>query len=64
MGVRPDIEVDNNPRTSYDGIDTQLEHAIEVLKLWLEEEPVVVPVAPSQKRNMAYDESGSCAAKR
>ena len=24
MGVSPDIEVDNNPRTTYDGRDTQL----------------------------------------
>ena len=64
MGVTPDIVVDNNPRTSYDGVDTQLEHAIEVLKTWLKEEPVVVPKAPAHKRNMALDESESCAAKR
>lgn len=63
MGVIPDIEVDNNPRTSYEGVDTQLEHAIEVLKDWLQEEPVVVPTAPS-KRNMAYDDAESCKAKR
>ena len=61
MGVEPDILVDNNPRTNYDGKDTQLEHAIKVLKEWLEEEPVVVPTAPSKKRNMAYDETETCA---
>ena len=64
MGVEPDIAVDNNPRTSYDGIDTQLEHAIEVLKKWIELEPVVVPQAPEHKRNMAFDDSANCAAKR
>ena len=63
MGVTPDIVVDNNPRTSYDGIDTQLEHAIEFLKTWLEEEPVVVPLAPKHKRNMAYSD-GSCATRQ
>lgn len=64
MGVQPDIVVDNNPRTSYDGKDTQMEHAIEVLKDWLEKEPVVVPKAPAYKRNMALDESASCSAHR
>ena len=58
MGVTPDFVVDNNPRTSYDGVDTQLEYAINYLKKWLEEEPVVVPLAPKHKRNMAlHDES-------
>lgn len=63
-GVHPDIDVDNNPRTSYDGTDTQLEHAIEVLKDWLKTEPIVVPLAPEHKRNMALDESATCATKR
>ena len=62
MGVEPDIVVDNNPRTSYDGKDTQLEHAIPVLKDWLEKEPVLVPLAPAHKRNMAYDDTESCEA--
>ena len=60
MGVEPDILVDNNPRTSYDGVDTQLEHAIEVLKNWIDEEPVVVPPVPTEKRNMALDETATC----
>jgi hypothetical protein len=64
MGVEPDILVDNNPRTSYDGVDTQLEHAIEVLKNWIKKEPVVVPPAPTEKRKMAWDESDTCNSKR
>lgn len=63
MGVEPDILVDNNPRPTYDGKDAQLEHAITVLKEWLEQEPVVVPKAPAHKRNMAYDVAESCKAK-
>ena len=60
MGVDPDIYVDNNPRTNYDGKDTQLEHAIKVLKDWLDKEPVVVPKAPAQRRDMSYDDAESC----
>jgi len=60
MGVEPDILVDNNPRTAYDGRDSQLEYAIKVLKDWIEKEPVVVPTAPTKKRNMALDETESC----
>jgi tricorn protease len=62
MGVEPDIQVDNNPRTTYDGKDVQLETAINVLASWLANEPVVVPKAPASKRNMAYDDSQSCQA--
>jgi C-terminal processing protease CtpA/Prc len=62
MGVEPDILVDNNPRTAYDGKDTQLETAINVLASWLAKEPVAVPKAPTSKRNMAYDDSQSCQA--
>ncbi|KAL7576896.1 hypothetical protein ACA910_006660 [Epithemia clementina (nom. ined.)] len=32
QGVRPDLEVDNNPRTFYDGTDTQLVRAIEKIQ--------------------------------
>ena len=46
MGVDPDIEVDNNPRTLYDGKDEQLEKSIEVLAQWLKDEPVVLPKPP------------------
>jgi tricorn protease len=61
MGVQPDVLVDNNPRPTYDGKDTQLETAISLLKQWLKEEPVVVPTAPAKKRDMSYD-SESCTA--
>jgi tricorn protease len=52
MGVEPDIVVDNNPRTSYDGKDEQLERAISELKDWLDREPVVVPQPPPYKKTM------------
>lgn len=53
QGVKPDIEVDNNPRTAYDGKDTQLERAIAELKTWLKEEPIVMPKAPTSKPDMS-----------
>lgn len=62
QGVQPDIVVDNNPRTVYEGRDTQLETAIAVLKEWLREEPVVLPKAPAKKRDMSYNYSESCVA--
>jgi tricorn protease len=46
IGVEPDYEVENNPRTFYDGKDEQLEKAIEVLHTWLENEPVLLPKRP------------------
>ena len=61
MGVSPDIEVDNNPRTTYDGRDTQLETAIAELKRWLEEEPVVIPRPPERKKDMGLG-SNECRA--
>jgi tricorn protease len=42
-GVEPDFEVDNNPRTAFNGEDAQLRKAITVLKEWLEREPVSFP---------------------
>lgn len=45
-GVTPDVEVDNNPRPTFDGNDAQLEEAISMLKKWLEDEPVVFPKPP------------------
>uniref|UniRef100_A0A7S3DTB8 Tail specific protease domain-containing protein n=1 Tax=Entomoneis paludosa TaxID=265537 RepID=A0A7S3DTB8_9STRA len=48
-GIKPDIEVDNNPRSVYEGTDAQLERAIEKLKQWLEEEPVEEPSPPAKK---------------
>jgi tricorn protease len=52
MGVRPDLEVDNDPHQSYDGKDTQLETAILELKKWLLAEPIVMPKPPERKRDM------------
>ena len=52
-GVVPDIDVDNNPRTTFDGKDTQLERAIAELKQWLQGEPVVIPKPMAGKRDMS-----------
>ena len=49
QGVDPDIEVDNDPRMTFDGKDAQLERAIAELKAWLKDEPVVIPKAPAEK---------------
>jgi len=46
MGVDPDIVVDNDPRQVELGNDQQLQKAIEVLKNWLEQEPIVLPKNP------------------
>jgi C-terminal processing protease CtpA/Prc len=56
MGVEPDIEVDNDPHESFQGIDTQLERAIAELRTWLDEEPVVLPQPPPQKKDMTMGE--------
>ena len=56
MGVIPDVEVDNNPKTAFNGEDTQLEHAITVLKEWLEEDPVVVLKDQGQCKGMGKKE--------
>jgi len=64
MGVEPDIEVENNPRTFYDGKDDQLQEAIEVLAQWLKAEPVVLPKRPGPHPNMALKTSAEdCEAK-
>jgi len=52
MGVKPDVEVDNNPKSAFDGEDTQLERAISVLKEWLEKEPVALPKDPGHREDM------------
>jgi hypothetical protein len=62
MGVEPDTEVDNNPRTTFDGTDTQLEMAIYELKNWLKEEPVVLPRPPEKKMDASLKEE--CPAER
>ena len=53
LGVQPDVEVDNNPRTTFDGRDEQMEAAIDLLKDWLEAEPVVLPVKPGPHKDMS-----------
>jgi tricorn protease len=45
-GVDPDIFVDNDPALEYEGIDQQLNKAIEVALEELEKNPVVKPVPP------------------
>jgi len=45
-GVDPDIVVDNDPAKEYDGIDQQLDKAIEVALAELEKNPVKVPEVP------------------
>jgi len=65
MGVEPDIVVDNNPREVFDGKDAQLERAIDLLKEWMEEEPVVLPKSPGPHRDMSlHDEAKGCPASR
>jgi len=55
-GVIPDIVVDNNPRTAFDGKDTQLERAILELKQWLQDEPVVIPNPPKHHKDVSIVE--------
>jgi tricorn protease len=62
MGVDPDIEVDNDPHRSFKGIDAQLEFAIEELKRWLDEEPVILPQPPEKKKDMTMGDR-ECPAK-
>ena len=51
-GVEPDIEVDNDPHSAFKGSDLQLERAISELKVWLEQEPVVIPQPPPHKKDV------------
>ena len=46
-GVDPDIVIENDPAQEYQGIDQQLNKAIELIKLDLKEHPVVVPPIPA-----------------
>ncbi len=57
MGVEPDIEVDNDPRKTFDGRDEQLEMGIQVLKEWLEAEPIVLPQDPGPHKDMSLRKS-------
>jgi tricorn protease len=45
-GVDPDIVVDNDPAKEYEGVDQQLNKAIEVVLEDLEESPVKIPPPP------------------
>ena len=64
QGVAPDVEVDNNPRLTFDGKDQQLEKAIDVLAQWLQEEPIVQPKPPATKSDMSlHVEVENCPAK-
>jgi len=64
MGVTPDVVVDNDPREAYDGKDEQLEKAIEILKDWLKEEPVVLPREPGPYRDNSMTDKLNCPAKK
>ena len=59
MGVIPDIEVDNNPKSAFEGKDEQLERAMKVLKEWLKEEPIALPNSPGPHRDMSKKEDCS-----
>ena len=45
-GVDPDIVVDNDPAKEYEGVDQQLNKAIEVVLQELKENPVKIPPPP------------------
>ena len=64
IGVEPDKEVDNNPRTAYDGKDDQLEVAIQYLADWIAREPIVDPRSPGPKNDKSMPKEGlECKAK-
>ncbi len=46
VGVEPDIVVDNDPAREYDGIDDQLNKAIEVIKEQMKKNPRKLPPPP------------------
>jgi len=58
QGVEPDFWVDNNPRESYAGKDRQLEKAVQVLKKWMIEEPIVLPKDPGPYPDMSVKNYG------
>lgn len=60
MGVEPDFEVDNNPRSAYNGEDAQLIKAISVLKGWLVSEPVTFPKPGPKKKANVLDDVARC----
>ena len=58
VGVEPDFEVDNNPRSAFKGEDAQLNKAISLLKDWLKQEPISYP-NPGAKKNMYVHEDAT-----
>jgi tricorn protease len=46
VGVEPDIVVDNDPVHEFEGIDDQLNKAIEVVKEEMKKHPVNLPPPP------------------
>ncbi len=50
VGVDPDIVVDNDPAREYDGLDDQLNKAIEVVKEELKKHPYNLPPPPPSPR--------------
>ncbi len=62
LGIVPDVEVDNNPRDTFEGRDAQLEMAISVLKEWLKEEEVELPRNPARLKMKRKKNSAGCSA--
>jgi C-terminal processing protease CtpA/Prc len=60
-GVSPDVEVDNDPRMAFDGIDNQLERAILELKEMLQADPLSKFETPGKRPNKAL-QLDSCTA--
>jgi len=52
IGVEPDIEIDNDPSREYEGIDDQLNKAIEVvlMELKIYKEQPAIPAPPDKSR--------------
>ena len=46
-GVTPDVEIENLPKDRMEGIDEQLDYAIEYLKKQLKEDPKEYPPMPA-----------------
>lgn len=47
IGVEPDIVVDNDPAREFDGVDDQLNRAIQEILTRLEQQPVRIPAIPA-----------------
>lgn len=58
MGVDPDFEVDNNPRSAFIGEDTQLTKAISILIEWIRQEPISFPI-PGPKKGLNLSTQGA-----